>query len=108
MVGANQDVMDSRGNELSDHRKDALPGAAEILELRVARIENGLRGERAFLVEIQKCLVRRIVGEEPGGDAHRSWSYPAPVMRPQTKGLPVGQRFGSRPVAVGEYPAPSG
>src|SRR5260370_36123696 len=97
MIGANQDVMDTGRNELANDGEDALAVADEVFELRVAAVENRLRGERVAFVEVQKRLMGRIVREESRGDGHRSGSPGRQVTSVPDTGLPVWQRLGRGP-----------
>src|SRR5260370_33804352 len=91
MIGANQDVMDTGRNELANDGEDALAVADEVFELRVAAVENRLRGERGAFVEVQKRLMGRIVREESRGDGHRSWSPWRRVTSGPPNGFPYWQ-----------------
>src|SRR5260370_930829 len=102
MIGANEDVMDARRNELANDCEDALAVADEVFELRVAAVENRLRGERVAFVEVQKRLMGRIVREESRGDGHRSGSPGRQVTRAPPNGLPVLQRLVRRPGGVAQ------
>ncbi len=108
MVGADQDVVNSGGHELANHRENALARAGEVFQLRVIAVEDRLRGERAVFVEIQKRLVRPIVGEERGRHRHRPRRVAGLVARAQTNGLPVRQRLGRGPIATSQHHAAGG
>src|SRR5216683_2359827 len=108
MVGADQDVVNSGGHELANHRENALAGAREVFELRVIAVEDRLRGERAVFVEIQKRLVRAIIGEERGRHRYQPRHAASLIARMQTNGLPVRQRLGRGPGATGQRPAAGG
>src|SRR5260370_40289771 len=104
MIGANEDVMDARRNELANDCEDALAVADEVFELRVAAVENRLRGERVAFVEVQKRLMGRIVREESRGDGHRSGSPGRQVTPMPPNGLPVWQRLGRAPGGFAKQP----
>ena len=77
MLRAGDNVRDAGRQELADDGGRALPRAGEVGELDAAAIENRL-GQRLPLVDVQKRLVLRIVGNMivatvsvPAGDASR-------------------------------------
>ena len=97
MVRADQDVMDARRHEPADDRKDALPGAREVFEARLAAIEDGLR-ERVALVDVDESLVNRIVRKERCGDGDRSRGAIEAEPDAQPHRLPIREDFRRRPV----------
>src|SRR5690348_14958846 len=89
MIWTDQDMVDSLGHELTNHREHALPRAGEIFNFGVIAVENRLRRKRSVFVEIQKCLVCRVVGKERGVKLYRAWRARGCVVHAQPNGLPV-------------------
>src|SRR5579859_7156803 len=100
--------MDACGHELADDGEHALAVADEVFELRMAPVENRLRRERTAFVEIQKRLMRRIVGKESRGHGYRPRSGGCRVTRVPSNGLPFRQGLSCRPDAFAKHAAAGG
>ena len=110
VVGSDQDVMHTRGDEALHDRPDALPAAGEILELDPARVEDGLRQRGAF-VDVQERLMVRVVREHHRrhGDGSRRAVERVPEVQPDR--LAIFHHLGVRPfrpqrAAVGRHQQP--
>ena len=97
VIGADEDVVDSRGQELLDHRQRALPRAGEVLEARTSGVENRLRQRVAF-VHVEEGLVHRIVRKHPGGHRDRSGALRERKAHGKPQRLAIAQDVGREPL----------
>ena len=97
MVGPDQDVVDAGRHETCwTTARTPWRRAGEIFEPRLAAIEDRLR-QRIALVDVDECLVDRIVGKQRGGHGDRSRRAIDGESGAEPQRLAIRQNFRRRP-----------
>ena len=97
MVRPDQDVMDTGRDEGLHHRQRTLGGTRVIGVLAALGVEDHLLPELVVLVDVDECLVNRIVRKHVG--LHPQYAGPRTRhAKPKHHGMTVGQRFQIQPL----------
>ena len=98
MIGADQDVMNTRRYELPDHSQYTLPGSRKILGLRMVDVENHLRCQGIALVDIDERLMLRIVSKHFRGNRHHAGRGYIRIAEMESDRLALLQNFPLKPL----------
>src|SRR5687768_2424512 len=93
MVRADQDVLDSRRNELCYDREVTLRASGVILKFGVCFAQDLLMPELSLFVHVHERLVLRVVREKDAVHVERAWKLLPPEFQLKLKGFPIREHI---------------